>query len=535
MPATTRRRTPSAKAAAAAGAATAAAKAKRIAKTKGRSKATPKPRPARGRQPATPSDTQEPEPADQQQQDTMDVETIDLFNAMNTADLMDKAVEMGIAQTAIEDAMAHAEDQLRRAQLIELIMNPEVAEISKLSDEQRATLEQMTATSLSKLRKHLVIPQGEWAQAVATNDCMPAMRKLVARYLAVKEPEQIDEALATVASTVQTAGGTAGWGQKADLEASTKDTPRQVAEALVAGEQQELMRAKGSAVGREGHIASAKMLKTVTESGGSLPAPQAMNAKLGESYSNGTSLTAWVEREPVGEPPSDWEGVGPRVKSAKMPKKFRNIFLPLQFDRERDYSISELLDDIEDESEATRYDTGKAKELKTEEAFKKLRKKHVFNTLGEFRDAVDRLEHYCAHTQPAILPPMSEELEQHRIYVRGLVNEMRTAGVDEDPVIMKLYVLYDEEIRTRRAKHTVHTAWTDEFAKIRKTFLTTPLRAHERKTKAETEIKMKRLAEQIGALSASVCGGVIAGLDKTTESSDEESEVDCEWEEDETM
>ncbi len=474
--------------------------------------------------------------------------------AMDTAGLMDKAEEMGIAQHAIEAAMEHADDDLRQAKLVELIMNPELAEVNKLSDEQRTAILALKVTGLSKLRKHLAIPQGVWAQAVTQKDCVSAMRQLITEHLEAKEPEQINEALATATGTARKDSRSEARGQQPGLDTATDDTPKQIAEALVAAAKQELMRAKGSTAGKEGHIASAKMLKTVIESGGGLPAPRASKASLGnfdqdkfktalaasdrqtwtqmladrpelmhevlqqtkgssetikelieaakKQTPQGTSLTAWVDREPVSEPPSDWEGVGPRVKSAKIPKKFRNIFLPLQFDRERDFSISELLDDVEDESDATRYDTDAAKELKTEEAYKKLRKKHVFKTLSEFRDAVDRLEHYCAHTQPAILPPMSEELEQHRVYVRGLINEMRTAGVDEDPVIMKLYVLYDEEIRARRAKHTVHTAWTDEFAKIRKTFLTTPLRAHERKQKVETEGKMKRLAEQLSTLAA---------------------------------
>ena len=88
------------------------------------------------------------------------------------------------------------------------------------------------------------------------------------------------------------------------------------------------------------------------------------------------------------------------------------------------------------------------------------------------------------------------------MYVRGLISEMRTAGVDEDPVTMKFYVLYDEEVRARRAKHTVHTAWTDKFAKIRKTFLTEPLRAHERKKRTATETKVKRLEDRLSTLSA---------------------------------
>ena len=481
------------------------------------------------------------------------------LNHMSTAELFDKAADMGIAESAIEKAMALTTDVQRRQTLVDLILEPDTATGGTLTDEQSAAIGKLTAMGLSRLRRRLDIPTSDWADAVAQAQCMEAMRALIIVSMQGMQQDEIGEALGAV-------GITSGKQHEVDAASGDADVPRQVVQALVAAAKQEVMKAKGSVTGREGHIASAKMLKIVMETGGGLPPPREQAPSLnsfdqgkfraalaasdrqtwtqmladhpdlvkdvlkqaqgnsetineliqgaGNQTAQGASLSAWISREPVGEPASDWEGVAPRVKSAKLPKKYRNVFLPLQFDRERDYSVSELIDDIDDESKASRYDTEKAKELKSEEAYKKLRKEHKFQTLSDFRDATDRLEHYCGHTQPPILPPMSEELELHRVYVRNLINEMRTAGADKDAKVMKFYVLYDEEVRIRRATNTGHTAWTDDFDKTRRNFLTIPLKQHDRKEREKSDKELKHLRDEITGLKAKK-----ARLQETTDKS----------------
>ena len=470
-----------------------------------------------------------------------------VLKLMSTAELIDKATDMGIADSAIEKAMARKTDAERKQTLIDLVLEPDTATGGTLSDEQSAAIGKLTAMGLSRLRRRLAIPTSDWADAVAQAQCMEAMRALIIVSMQGMQQDEIGEAL----SAVEIASGKQ---QEVGATSDDTDTPRLVVRALMAAAKQEVMKAKGSVTGRDGHIASAKMMKIVMETGGGLPPPREKAPNLnsfdqdkfkaalaasdrqtwtqmladhpdllkdvlkqaqgnsetideliqgaGKQTAQGASLSAWISREPVGEPASDWEGVAPRVKSAKLPQKYRNVFLPLQFDRERDYSVSELIDDIDDESTASRYDTEKAKELKNEEAYKKLRKEHKFQTLSDFRDATDRLEHYCGHTQPPILPPMSEELELHRVYVRNLINEMRTAGADADAKVMKLYVLYDEEVRIRRATNTVQTAWTDDFDKTRRAFLTIPLKLHDRKEREKSDKELKHLRDEITGLKA---------------------------------
>ena len=467
-----------------------------------------------------------------------------MLKLMSTAELIDKATDMGIADSAIEKAMALKTDAERKQTLIDLILEPDTATGGTLSDEQSAAIGKLTAMGLSRLRRRLAIPTSDWADAVAQAQCMDAMRALIIVSMQGMQQDEIGEALSAV-------GIASGKQQEVGATSDDTDTPRLVVRALMAAAKQEVMKAKGSVTGRDGHIASAKMMKIVMETGGGLHPPREKAPNLnsfdqgkfkaalaasdrqtwtqmladhpdllkdvlkqaqgnsetiyeliqgaGKQTAQGASLSAWTSRE---QPASDWEGVAPRVKSAKLPQKYRNVFLPLQFDRERDYSVSELIDDIDDESTASRYDTEKAKELKNEEAYKKLRKEHKFQTLSDFRDATDRLEHYCGHTQPPILPPMSEELELHRVYVRNLINEMRTAGADADAKVMKLYVLYDEEVRIRRATNTVQTAWTDDFDKTRRAFLTIPLKLHDRKEREKSDKELKHLRDEITGLKA---------------------------------
>jgi hypothetical protein len=478
----------------------------------------------------------------------------DPLSRMDTDDLMEKAVDMGISEAVVNMAMNLDDDARRRARLIDVIMNPpeDPASGGSLSTAQRAALGKLKPVQMAKLRKHLKIDDRPWKMAVAHQRHKDEMLKLIIETLIAGhlDQEQINAALAAVDIVVDGGEAGTGGGRKVTFgsEEADDDVATAVAGALVSAAQKEQMMAAGATGDKEGHTASAKMIKTVLESGGGLPAPssngghkatfdqqlfrkaldnsnravwtqmladnpemmrrvlqqaQGSSVTIDELTEAGRSQTQqgrsaivpWIEKEAVGEPLGEWEGVLPRVKSADLPKKFRNVHLPMQF-HERDYSVGALYDTLADDSEANRFLSEGAKALKSEEAFQKARKNHVFKTTSDFRDAIDRLADYSANTQPALMPSMSEELAQHTTYARNLITEMKNAGANDDPVVMKIYVLYDEEIRLRRAKATVQTAWTDDFTTVRARFLTKPLSVHEQEQKKKTRAELKRLTEK---------------------------------------
>jgi len=129
--------------------------------------------------------------------------------------------------------------------------------------------------------------------------------------------------------------------------------------------------------------------------GSSVTIDELTEAGRSQTQQGRSAIVPWIEKEAVGEPLGEWEGVLPRVKSADLPKKFRNVHLPMQF-HERDYSVGALYDTLADDSEANRFLSEGAKALKSEEAFQKARKNHVFKTTSDFRDAIDRLADYSA-------------------------------------------------------------------------------------------------------------------------------------------
>ena len=377
---------------------------------------------------------------------------------LDTGALMDKAIELGIDEAAVNAAMELELDEARRIVLIDLIMNPGGDSEHLLSAAQREALGKLTAVAMGKIRKHLQISDAAWAKAAADKHCKKEMLQLVTDTLT---NGSLDQAQVDAALRLTGIGGDNNEAPKQD-----DDTAKQVAEALMAAAKKELEKACGAGGNKGGHIASAKVIKVVMESGGGLPAstssgaakvkfdknkfkkaldaadrmtwqqmladnPDMLQEVLKQAQGNSKTidelvraaqanttqgrslvLVSWVDRE-VDEPPAEWDGVRPRVKSSKLPKQFRNIKLPMQFDKGPSYSLSDLYDDIDDTSTASRFDSEKAKELKTEEAFAKLRMNHVFKTTADFREAVDRLERYLSHTQPPLMPRMSEEIELH--------------------------------------------------------------------------------------------------------------------------
>ena len=72
---------------------------------------------------------------------------------------------------------------------------------------------------------------------------------------------------------------------------------------------------------------------------------------------------------------------------------------------------------------------------------------------------------------------------------------------------MKVYVLYDEQVRVKRARATIQTAWTDDFTDIRRRYLTQPLKQHERQKQAERQQAMEQLQAKVQATERAVAAG----------------------------
>ena len=157
--------------------------------------------------------------------------------------------------------MAFKTDAERKQTLIDLVLEPDTATGGTLSDEQSAAIGKLTAMGLSRLRRRLAIPTSDWADAVAQAQCMEAMRALIIVSMQGMQQDEIGEALSAV-------GIASGKQQEVGATSDDTDTPRLVVRALVAAAKQEVMKAKGSVTGRDGHIASAKMMKIVMETGG---------------------------------------------------------------------------------------------------------------------------------------------------------------------------------------------------------------------------------------------------------------------------
>ena len=480
-------------------------------------------------------------PLDEAQEDELD--------AMPLDKLIEKAEELGANPGAMDDAMELSDDA-QRARLCEIIRAGDDAKDDEEMDE--AMLQKIMGLSYSNmrdLRRKAEVDERKWSEAMMIKDAATRKKNcgtiILRKFLTLGEEDMeamLEEAGIKDDSAAPVIDG--------DLPAGVVDDMFTVARTKLSDATYE----KNLEVKKQ-HMASAKMIQVVMESGGGLPRASATPAAgfdrstfkqalkssdkktwtqmladnapvveqmmglargksetLNELYRGAQEKTdqgaasskkltsvAWVDMEPVKEPARDWVGVRPRTESKKIPAEYRNVFLPLQFDRERDEMMSDVIDDIDESAGISKYDSETVKDEKRKDAFKKARKKHAFKCTQDFRDATDKLEDYCSNTVPPLMPVMSEDLKDHRQYVRELVEEMKLAGANDDPKIMKIYLRYDEQVRFHKARATVEVSWTDNFVKLKHAYVETPERQLRRAQQVETQLELKRLREQVKA------------------------------------
>ena len=468
------------------------------------------------------------------------------LQVMDVSGLIAKATELEVGEDIIDSTMGLKDMDERKSELIKLITEAggstdqggDMWRANTLSTEQRQQVESMTFSQLNRLRVAINIQTDSWTQAVNSGDTT-ACAAVVTVALQDMSPVARSAALAAIT---------------AKSSKATNTVAKNVTDALMSAARREVIKAAGKATdAKAGHIASAKMIQAVMKSGARLPAPsrtladdtfdqqkfkmaldnndkatwtqmladhetliaqvlreaQGHSSTLNElivaaqvesAQGKAPSLTNWIDMQPVAEPGSDYDGNVPRIKSKRLPAAYRNTFFPGQFDSDRKRSASDELDEAFDTEVAGKYDSDRVKSLKAEEAYKRLRQKHSFKSTQEWREAADRLEEYCANTLPPLLPAMSAELHAHQRYVRTLIEEMKVEGANEDTAVMKIFVIYDEEVRMKKAKATVDTCWTDEFTAIRTKYLTRPLRQLQRQTNAEVRKMNTELREQMTEL-----------------------------------
>jgi hypothetical protein len=470
---------------------------------------------------------------------------------MDVEQLYEEAISLVENQDTIDSVMEIEDQSVVSERLISIIKTGRAVEDDEGADEDTAErVRNLKFSSITAMRKSIGVADDEWTAAWKKTPSRTHHNELVAKTLAgmtagerAKAFEAVSPADKPSTSTAPKSGGI-----------PSAPLASEIAEALLAATKHQLTEALANSADpkiKKEHIASAKMIRVVMESGGGLPTPSSKAAvtpfnqqkfqqalltsdrktwlqmladhkdvvtqvlKLAKGKSatlnelmeaaqaetpqgaNTTALVAWVDQDPVSEPRAEWDGPRPRTRSKRLPAKYRNTILPLQFTDAREGMVSDILDEVEYKSAATKYDSDSQKSIKDLEAFDKARKEHRFKTTQDFRDAIDLLEEYCANTEPALMPEMSEELRDHRTYVRALTKEMNVQGANANVSVMTLYVRYDEAVRIKRAEATMGTSWTDDFQSMRMTYLTIPLQKLTQRRNEETAKKLASLEAEL--------------------------------------